>query len=92
MRSSATRRQHRSVDELDRVTRVEYTPEGWVAASTDPAGDRTAYGYDPMGRVTSVTDPNGNTTSYAYDPVGNLTGQRRPQDIVQTPLKSGEPH
>jgi YD repeat-containing protein len=64
------------------TTGYAYTPDGELAAITDPRGKRTLFGYDLLHRRTSTTDPLGHTTEYSYDPVGNRISEKRPDDGI----------
>jgi RHS repeat-associated protein len=69
-----------TLDELDRLTRVEYANGDVVTYAYDAAGNlvsrtlngaTTTHAYDAAGQLASATGPDG-TVSYAYDGAGNL--------------------
>ncbi|MBO3747959.1 type IV secretion protein Rhs [Streptosporangiaceae bacterium NEAU-GS5] len=55
------------------TTRYAYTPEGDLAALTDPAGNVWRYGHDLRGRVTSTNDPDKGLVTATYDDAGQVT-------------------
>ena len=73
-----------SYDAADRLTRVTYPGNLWLAFTYDAGGKRTQvvdqagtttnYQYDAAGRLTGLTDGGGSpVVAYVYDPVGRLT-------------------
>jgi len=61
-----------------RITKMAYTPEGYVQNVTDPLGRTFGFAYDPLGRLSSETLPGSQTVSYTYDSEGNLTSVTPP--------------
>lgn len=64
----------------DRITRIEYWPDGLVKKVTQPDGSYTSYGYDGANRLTSIADAEGNTITYTLDGAGNQTGEQVKDD------------
>ncbi|MFJ1768147.1 RHS repeat-associated core domain-containing protein [Amycolatopsis sp. NPDC088138] len=62
-------------DELGRVVRTEYGPQGTVTATVDAAGARTTQRYDTELRLVAVTNAAGQTWHYAYDAEDRLLAQ-----------------
>ncbi|MEA5360392.1 RHS repeat-associated core domain-containing protein [Amycolatopsis sp., V23-08] len=62
-------------DELGRVVRTEYGPQGTVTATVDAAGARTTQRYDTELRLVAVTNAAGQTWHYAYDAEDRLLSQ-----------------
>jgi RHS repeat-associated protein len=62
-------------DELGRVVRTEYGPQGTVTATIDAAGARTTHRYDTELRLVAVTNPAGQTWHYTYDAEDRLLSQ-----------------
>ncbi|MDT7802989.1 MAG: hypothetical protein QOI78_6422, partial [Actinomycetota bacterium] len=62
-------------DELGRVVRTEYGPQGTVIATVDAAGARTTQRYDTELRLVAVTNAAGQTWHYAYDAEDRLLSQ-----------------
>ncbi|GEM_PF-1317850 len=73
-----------------RVTSLEYTAAGDLAAVTDAAGRRLRFAYDAAGRVLAQTLPDGRQIRYGYDPKGNLVSLTPPgrsaHRFAHTPL------
>jgi RHS repeat-associated protein len=70
-------------DALGRVTRFDYTSDGWLQDTyfPPPAGGATpteSYGYDQVGHLTSVYSRNAQNVSYAYDDVERLVYKQDP--------------
>ncbi|MCA9213548.1 MAG: Ig-like domain-containing protein [Planctomycetales bacterium] len=62
----------------NRVTYVEYDPEGNVIEVTDANGGETEFTYDAETNLASLTDPVGNTTTFEYDALQRLIVRRDP--------------
>lgn len=63
------------VDPNGTVTRLTYTPRGWVdtkTVETSKGNAVTDYDYDNAGQVTKVTLPNGAVLNYKYDDAHRL--------------------
>jgi RHS repeat-associated protein len=63
------------VDANQVVTRLTYTPEGWLATTTRDAGgvpSTSKVEYDAVGDVTRSTDADGVVTRYVYDDARRL--------------------
>ena len=54
------------------VTKLTYTPRGWVQTLVK-AGQTTTYTYDGVGQVTKISLPDAREYAYAYDPAHRLT-------------------
>lgn len=70
-----------------------YTPDGLLAAVTNPLGDVRQLEYNDMGQVVRVILENGTTSEYGYDANGGLTAITTPGSstwhMVHNPL--GQP-
>jgi YD repeat-containing protein len=60
------------------VTRMTYTPRGWVStvSTTAPgnAARTTSYSYDAVGQMIGVSNPDGTVLSFTYDAAHRLIG------------------
>ncbi|KPJ75573.1 MAG: hypothetical protein AMJ54_14645 [Deltaproteobacteria bacterium SG8_13] len=66
----------------ERTYSYEYTPEGFLAAATDPHGHTTRFGHDRAGRITEMIRPDGSRIAFAYDRNGNLTELTNPAGVT----------
>lgn len=64
----------------DRITRIEYWPDGSTKKITQPDGAYTLFGYDDARRLTSISDSQGNAIVYTL--TGN--GDREKEEILDT--------
>jgi YD repeat-containing protein len=64
----------------DRITRIEYWPDGSTKKITQPDGVYALFGYDDARRLTSITDSVGNAIVYTLS--GN--GDRKKEDVFDT--------
>ncbi len=64
----------------DRITRIEYWPDGATKKIIQPDGAYALFGYDDARRLTSITDSLGNAIVYTL--TGN--GDRKKEDIFDT--------
>ncbi|MFC3455264.1 DUF6531 domain-containing protein [Amycolatopsis speibonae] len=55
-----------------RARAFDYTPDGRLAATSDPIAGRTTFGRDALGRLTTVAS-NGFREDFGYDAASNLT-------------------
>jgi YD repeat-containing protein len=62
----------------ERVTTLEYHPDGNLATVTDALNRETSFEYDGAGRVTRSEAPDGRATLFEYDANGNLTSLTPP--------------
>jgi len=62
----------RLVDPNGVVTKLTYTPRGWLQTRS-VGGATTTYAYKPYGALASFTDPDGVTITYGYDDAHRLT-------------------
>ena len=60
----------------DRITRIDYWPDGSTKTITQPDGAYVLFGYDAAHRLTSITDSQGNAIRYAL----NANGDRKRDD------------
>ena len=83
---------YRSVDQLDRVTKIKdqglstasisYDSHNRPLTVTDPRGNVTAFTYDGLGNTTQISNPDTLTTTYKFDSAGNLTKQTDARAVV----------
>lgn len=56
----------------ERLTTVNYNPQGFLSSRVDPLNQTTSVSYDAAGRVLTNTLPDGRVIVYTYDVAGNL--------------------
>ncbi|MFZ2753086.1 MAG: RHS repeat-associated core domain-containing protein [Lysobacteraceae bacterium] len=64
----------------DRITRIEYWPDGSTKKITQPDGVYALFGYDDARRLTSITDSDGNAIRYTL----NGNGDRVKDEVFDT--------
>ena len=80
MLASKIRGANDTSDTDDRITRIEYWPNGLVKKVTQPDGSFTSYVYDGAHRLTSIADAEGNSITYTLDGAGNRTAEQVKDD------------
>jgi RHS repeat-associated protein len=64
----------------DRITRIEYWPNGPVKKVTQPDGAFTTYTYDGAYRLTTITDSEGNTLTLTRNAAGDVLQEQTRDD------------
>jgi len=83
---------YRSVDQLNRVTKVKdqglstasisYDSHNRPLTVTDAKGNTTTFTYDGLGNTTQISNPDTLTSTYKYDSAGNLTKATDARSVV----------